>query len=92
MSVALASHNLHKRLVCWGSPLNCQLLKKLETKSLVLVINSDGTSAESDIESIEKNVKEQNVVTNDDLDLPDKTEFPLMHSLFSLNPGKTLYD
>ena len=52
----------------------------------------DGTIAESDIESIEKNVKEQNVVTNDDLDLPDKTEFPLLHSLFSLNPGKTLYN
>ena len=54
--------------------------------------DSDGTSAESDIESIEKNAKEQNVVTNDDLDLPDKTEFTLLHSLFSLNLAKTLYN
>ncbi len=92
MSVALASDKLAQKIGLLGLTFELPAVEEARNKKSSTSYDSDGTSAESDIESIEKNVKEQNVVTNDDLDLPDKTEFPLLHSLFSLNPGKTLYN
>jgi hypothetical protein len=92
VSVALASDKLAQKIGLLGLTFELPAVEEARNKKSSTSYDSDGTSAESDIESIEKNVKEQNVVTNDDLDLPDKTEFPLLHSLFSLNPGKTLYN
>jgi len=92
VSVALASDKLAQKIGLLGLTFELPAVEEARNKKSSTSYDSDGTSAESDIESIEKNAKEQNVVTNDDLDLPDKTEFTLLHSLFSLNLAKTLYN
>jgi hypothetical protein len=54
--------------------------------------NSDSLSVQSDSESSEKEAEEQECVSVTGQVIPDKIEFPLLHSLFSLDLGKNLYN
>jgi hypothetical protein len=54
--------------------------------------DSDSFSVQSESKSSEKEAEEHESVSVAGLDIPDKIKFHLLHSLFSLNLGKNLYN
>jgi hypothetical protein len=90
VSVTLSSEKLVLKIGLLGLTFQTPVVEEATSKLSSNNCNSDSLSVQSDSESSEKEAEEQEGVSVAGQDIPDKIEFPLLHSLFSLDPGKNL--
>ena len=88
VSVTLSSEKLAKKIGLLGLTFQAPVVEEAMRKQSSQNCDSDSLGSESS----EKEAEEKEGVSDACLNIPDKIEFPLLHSLFSLDLGKNLYN
>jgi hypothetical protein len=88
VSVTLSSEKLAKKIGLLGLTFQAPVVEEAMRKHSSQNCDSDSLGSESS----EKEAEEKEGVSDACLNIPDKIEFPLLHSLFSLDLGKNLYN